>query len=387
MSPDTITSSERRHALAVVTIALGIVSLIHGLSLPMLSLVLEREGVGKTLIGLNATAQFLAVFAAAPFVPRLMRNFPPANIMLWSVLASALVFLALRAYLNVHVWFVLRLLLGISLSFLWIAGEAWISHLAEDHARGRTVAIYGAITASGFALGPLALAAVGSEGWTPFILASGIMTIAAIPLALAQKSDSRLGGRASGRFWHYVLMAPVSMCMYFVFSAAEAVLLTFLPIYGIDAGLEERIAIALLTAMAIGGIASQFPVGWMADRLNGMLLAGVGVVLLIGACALLPKSIGYTPWNAVLLLAVGGLMGGFYTLSLVFLGRRFTGADLGPSVTARSIMFCLGAMAGPPVAGAAIELLGPDGIAWTLAALFLLLIPLPVIGYTRRWVA
>jgi hypothetical protein len=62
LSPDAITAAERRHALAVVTIALGIVSLIHGLSLPMLSLVLEREGVDKTLIGLNATAQFVAVF-------------------------------------------------------------------------------------------------------------------------------------------------------------------------------------------------------------------------------------------------------------------------------------------------------------------------------------
>jgi hypothetical protein len=45
LSPDAITPAERRRALAVVTIALGIVSLIHGLSLPMLSLDLEREGV------------------------------------------------------------------------------------------------------------------------------------------------------------------------------------------------------------------------------------------------------------------------------------------------------------------------------------------------------
>jgi MFS family permease len=385
LSPDAITAAERRHALAVVTIALGIVSLIHGLSLPMLSLVLEREGVDKTLIGLNATAQFVAVFAAAPFVPRLMRNFGPAAMMFWSVLASALVFLALPVYVNVHVWFVLRLLLGIALSFLWIAGEAWVSHLAEERTRGRTVAIYGAVTAAGFALGPLALAAVGSEGWRPFLLAASVMAIAAIPLALARKSGPRLGGRPSGRFWRYVVLAPVSMWMYFAFSAAEAALLTFLPIYGIQAGLEERIAIALLTAMAIGAIASQFPVGWMADRLNGMMLTGIGAVLLTGVCVLLPESIGRTPWNAVLLLGLGALLGGFYTLSLVFLGRRFKGADLGPAVTARSIMFCLGAMAGPPVDGAAIELLGPDGMAWMLAFLFLLVMPLPVIGFARRW--
>lgn len=385
MSADAFTTAERRHALAVVTIALGIVSLIHGLSLPMLSLVLEREGVDRTLIGLNATAQFLAVFAAAPFVPGLMRNFGPATMMFWSVLVSALVFLALPAYVNVHVWFVLRLLLGIVLSFLWIAGEAWISHLAEERVRGRTIAIYGAVTAAGFALGPLALAAVGSEGLRPFILAASLMAIAATPLALARKSGPKLGGRPSGRFWRYVVMAPVSMWIYFAFSAGEAVLLTFLPIYGMQAGLEERVAITLLTAMAVGAIASQLPVGWMADSLNGMMLTGIGVVLLIGACVLLPESIGQTPWNVVLLLSLGALLGGLYTLSLVFLGRRFEGADLGPAVTARSIMFCLGAMAGPPLAGASIELVGPDGMAWMLAFLFLLVMPLPVIGFARRW--
>ena len=387
MTTLAITAVERRRAFAVVTVALAIVSLIHGLTLPMLSLILEREGIDKTLIGLNATAQFLAVFAAAPFVPRLMQNVGPAAMMFWSVLASAVVFLALPVYVDVHVWFVLRLALGTALAFLWIAGEAWVSHLAEEGTRGRTVAIYGAVTAAGYALGPLVLAAVGSEGWRPFILAAGVMAIAATPLALALKSGPRLTGRASGRFWRYALLAPVSMWMYFTFSAAEAVLLTFLPIYGMHAGLEERVAIALLTAMAIGAIASQFPVGWMADRLNSMMLTGIGVLLLIGTCVLLPVSIGQTPWNIVLILGLGALLGAFYTLSLVLLGRRFKGADLGPAVTARSIMFCLGAMVGPPVAGAAIEFLGPDGMAWMLALLFVLFLPLPMIGFARRWVA
>lgn len=89
----------------------------------------------------------------------------------------------------------------------------------------------------------------------------------------------------------------------------------------------------------------------------------------------------------MLILGLGALLGAFYTLSLVLLGRRFKGADLGPAVTARSIMFCLGAMLGPPVAGAAIEFLGPDGMAWMLALLFVLFLPLPMIGFARRWVA
>jgi hypothetical protein len=41
-------------------------------------------------------------------------------------------------------------------------------------------------------------------------------------------------------------------------------------------------------------------------------------------------------------------------------------------------------MTGPTVAAAAIELLGPHGMAWTLAFLFVLVMPLPVMGFVRR---
>ena len=43
-------------------------------------------------------------------------------------------------------------------SFLWIAGEVWLNHVAQDERRGRTVALYGMVAGGGFALGPLLLA-------------------------------------------------------------------------------------------------------------------------------------------------------------------------------------------------------------------------------------
>jgi len=382
-----LTPAEGRRSLMVVTVALAIVSLIHGLTLPMLSLILEQAGINETLIGMNAAAQFVAIFAAAPFVPRLMRTVGPVAMMFWSVLGSALVFLVLPIDINIHFWFVLRLLLGVAMSFLWIAGEAWVNHMAPEHSRGRTIALYGVVTATGYSLGPLVLALVGTEGWMPFLVAAGVMLLAAMVLATALRFGLRLEGRPSGRFWRYVLLAPVSMWMYFAFSAAEAVLLTFLPIYAMQAGVDEKLAVSLLSAMAVGAIASQFPIGWMADRLNGMLISMLGLLAAVGLCAMLPLGIGLEGWNIAHVFALGTTIGGFYTLSLVFLGRRFSGFELGPATTARSIMFCLGAMAGPPLAGTAIEHLGPHGMPWTLAVVFALVLPLPAAGLVRRWTA
>ena len=114
----------------------------------------------------------MSVFLAAPFVAPLLRRFGPASMIFWGLVASVGVFIALPAYVDVYVWFALRLVLGIALSFLWIAGEAWVCHIAEQRSLGRTVAVYATVISIGFALGPALLAWIGTEGWAPFSCAA-----------------------------------------------------------------------------------------------------------------------------------------------------------------------------------------------------------------------
>ena len=58
-----------------------------------------------------------------------------------------------------------------------------------------------------------------------------------------------------------------------------------------------------------------------------------------------------------------------------------TVADLAAASTVYSIMFSLGTVAGPVVAGAAIDWFGQDGMPAVLAVMFLVLLPLPL--FTR----
>ena len=93
--------SARRRQLAVATVALAVASLCHGLTMPLLSLVLNRQGVDETLIGLNTGVYFIAIFAVAPFASRLMRTRGPALLMLASILAMTALFILLRVLPNV----------------------------------------------------------------------------------------------------------------------------------------------------------------------------------------------------------------------------------------------------------------------------------------------
>ena len=74
-------------------------------------------------------------------------------------------------------------------------------------------------------------------------------------------------------------------------------------------------------------------------------------------------------------------------MPLVMLGRRFKGADLGAAATVFSVVFCVGSVVGPPVAGFGMASIGNDGMRWALVALYAAAVPLPIIGFLRRWKA
>ena len=118
----TVPDPRRRH-LVVATVALAVASFGHGLTMPLLSLLLDHQGVDETLIGLNTGTYFIAIFAVAPFVSRLMRARGPALLMLAAILAEAVLLALLCAFRSLWLWFVLRFALGIAASFLWIAGK------------------------------------------------------------------------------------------------------------------------------------------------------------------------------------------------------------------------------------------------------------------------
>ena len=366
----------RWRQLVIATVALAVASFGHGLTMPLLSLVLDHQGVDETLIGLNAGTYFIAVFAVAPLATRLLRARGPAVLMLVSILATVVLLALLRAFPNVWLWFPLRFALGMAASFLWIAGEAWVNHSATETHRGRIIAIFGIVVSAGFALGPLILSMTGTEGWAPFLVTIALLLVAAAVLAGALGSSPKLRGK-TGPLARYVLLAPVAMFGYFVFAAGDAMLLTFLPIYAAGLGVEEVDAIRLLTVLAIGSMAFQYPIGWLADRVSNYAIAAALAVMLLAGSAALPWALPHPAISVVFMFFYGGALGALYTISLVLLGRQFKGADLSAASAMLAVMFCVGSFIWPSAGGAAMDRFGGDAMPVSLIAayaLFLLIV-------------
>jgi len=363
---------------------MAVASLIYGLSVPLLSLILESRGADGTLIGSQAAVQSLAILLISPFLPRYMSKIGPAILMLGAILVSLGAFLLLAVFPSTLAWFMLRFTIGAAGSVLWVCGEAWINQVAEDSTRGRIVAIYSMAVAAGFALGPVVLSVTGTSGLAPFIVSGAVMLLSALPLLTVLRTSPRLTGERTGSLPRYFRLAPVAMLLCALFAAADGMLISFLPLYGKDVGLSETRALYLITLLGIGGIVGQIPIGWLADRVDRMLLATVCTFLLVATSLAMPLVISIQPWSLLYMLVLGALLSGIYTIALVIIGEQFKGADLAAASALFGVMWGAGAVLGPQLGGLAYDQFPPHGIPLFLAVLVAMSLPFPMAAWLRR---
>jgi MFS family permease len=152
-----------------------------GLMFPLLSLLLERQGYGDDVIGLNAGMSPIGILVFSAFIPLAARRFGARAVTLAAALASGVIFIGYKAMPSLEAWFVLRFIQGITVSTLFVLSESWIVTFADAGSRGRVVAIYAAALSASFGAGPLLIGLIGIEGWLPFVIGMAVLVAAMRP--------------------------------------------------------------------------------------------------------------------------------------------------------------------------------------------------------------
>ena len=342
--------------------AVGVFCLTAGLSSPLLALILEDMGASSGLIGLNAAMGPIGIILSAPFVPRLARKFGAWFICVTSLCSSAVLLLMLAVFRDVMIWFPIRFFLGVAISAIFIISETWINQLAMPRIRGRIIGIYNTVAAAGFALGPLTLAVIGSQGWPPFLVGITGILIALPVFVLARDHLPGFDGREDASVFSFLSLAPMLLLAVAFAALFDQVALSFLPIYGLRHGLTEATSSLALTVMIIGNVVLQIPIGWLADRISRRFLMSIMAIATMIGSLLLSLLIGESMLLWPMLFVWGAIAFGIYTIALVELGDRFSGALLLAGSGAFGMMWGIGGIFGPPVAGAAMDLIGPEGL-------------------------
>ncbi len=364
-----MTESERPWSLAAAISSIAVFGIGIGIATPLCSLMLEARGTDSWLTGLNAGAGFVGVLLGPLLMPRLVARFGFRNFLLAMLPLSLVLFVLLKPLDNLGAWFALRFFGGVSGSSIFAASEAWISQLVGDKGRGRMMGIYAASLSAGFAAGPLVLSQTGVVGWPPFIAGAVIEIVAMLPL-LAVRPGTDHGELAGSHPIAMMRRMKSVVLIVIMFAMYEGATISLLPVWGEREGLSAAAAASLISAIFIGAILLQIPVGFLSDLAGRAATLRVCALLGIAGAALLPILAPHPTLLLTALVVWGGFTTGLYPVALAIIGDRFRGADLLNANAGLVIAYGIGALVGPILGGAAMDAWNPHGIAALLAAMF-----------------
>lgn len=378
-----LSASERRRSLAAAISCCAVFGITVAVMSPLISLILEGRGVDRTTIGALASAPALALIATNPFLPRVVARFGLRTFLYGCIALQLVLTLLMPLFDHLAAWFVLRCLMGAAINGLFVASETWINAVAEERSRGRVLAVYGAVLSGSFAVGPLVIAITGTEGWPPFLVAAALIAAAGVPLLWSSGLSPMFHGRSSFGVLSFFLVAPTLVAAVFLSAFKEMSMGALLPVYGVRSGLSDAAAAAMLTACYVGALAFQLPIGWLADRMNRYLLLVLLMLAGLAGALLLPAIVALGA--PLMWLGLGlwiGLFSGTYIVAMTLVGERFRGADLMTANASFGLLWGIGILVGPFLAGTAMDIWDPNGFPGTLAAVTVLVL---AIALFRRW--
>ncbi len=359
--------------------SISAVGIALGLGLPLLSVVLEKNGISATMIGLNSATAGIASIAVAPFCTPVAKRFGVADTMLVAIGVASISAIGFYLAPQFWVWFPLRVTFHGAITVLFILSEFWINAVAPPARRGMVLGVYATVLSLGFAAGPLLFSLLGSDGSLPFIVGALIIVTAAIPVIMARRESPAISRHPSGPFLRFVFLIPTATAAVFVFGAVESGGFALFPIYAKQIGLSETDGALLLTMIGLGNVLFQFPIGILSDRVRDRrtLLFLFAVVGMVG-CLLLPLLTANWWLLASVLFVWGAVVAGLYTVGLAHLGSRLVGADLAAANAAFVFCYAVGMMVGPQLIGLSMDLFGSSGFAFSLMFFFILYVGLAI---------
>jgi len=289
---------------------------------------LEERGVSADIIGLNSAMMPLGILIFSPLIPRFSRKIGAKRVAMLASAATGIFILCYKIFDNLGAWFFIRLFQGMSIATLFVLSEAWIVGSSSKENRGKTVAIYASVLSASFGAGPALIGWIGTDGWLPFIIGAGCIVAGVIPIALINDPDdsSELEEQQNTSIMSFMPKAPMLIAAVACFSVFDAATLALLPVYGVENGLTQSAAAFALTALIVGNIFLQYPIGWLSDIYDARTV----LTCCAAITALLTITIPWViaSWLLWPVLVIAGAAGyGVYTLSLKSLGDRFDGQD------------------------------------------------------------
>ncbi|MGH8146602.1 MAG: MFS transporter [Rhodanobacteraceae bacterium] len=322
-------------------------------------------GFSSTLLGALTSAYYAGYFIGTFAMPPLVRRIGHIRAFAFCTACAACVVLLYAFGTNAIAWLLLRLLTGIVLVGLYAIIESWLNAQAPNGKRGAVFATYMVVNLGSLAIGQQLLR-VGGEPFVLFVVAALLVCAATLPVVATRQAQPQQ--QATPRLQLRLLfnVAPTAGLGAFLSGLALGAFWGLLPVYARRIGFDNAQISTYMSAAIVGGAALQWPLGKLSDhhdRRIALALVAAAAVLL----ALADIAVGGREWPAMAVIFLfGGMAFAIYPILVAHLVDHTPPEDLLAASGSVLLVYGVGSMLGPLVAGSMMSAIG----AWSLFAWF-----------------
>ncbi len=345
---------------------------IHGLVLPLRG---SLEGFSASSLGLLGTGWAIGYVFGCVFSPRMVGAV--GHIRTFGVMCAfaAVAMLLQSLVVDPWAWIPIRAVSGFCFAGAAMIVESWLSERANPSTRGKIFGIYTMVNLFAATGGQMAVSLGEPSAFNLFAIGAIVYCLALVPTALstsatpAPLTSVRLD---LGALWRN---SPVAVMGVFLVGMSNAAFGTLAAVYADRVGLALT-SIALFASIPIlAGALAQLPIGFASDRMDRRrVLVATGVVALGADIAFILLAPEGQMLNLVLVSVFGAAIFAMYPVIVAHANDHAPPGTFIQVSGGLLMVFGLGSIVGPLIAGVAMTQTGSQGLFLTTLVAHIVLI-------------
>jgi len=352
-------------------LGMGFIMMAYGFQGSLLGVRAVQEEFSLTSTGFMMSGYFVGYFIGAATIPNIISRVGHIRVFAAFASLASLVILVHSIFINPFIWFLLRVMTGISMVCIYTVAESWLNDRSSNKNRGSVLSIYMVILYGTMGIGMFLLNFSAPKNFQPFILVSVITSAALIPILLTKKKPPTFKRIQAMSIKNLYEASPLGFVSSFFYGTIQSALFTLLAVYASSMNftiLEISIVTFLL---AVSGAIAQFPVGKLSDiydRRKVLVISTFGaaifsiLAILVSRQMYLPEGLATSKtWFYIFFILFSFCSLPMFSLILAHTNDNISKENFVAAGAGLQFLFGLGAMSGPFLCSVFMDLVGPNG--------------------------
>ena len=350
---------------------MGFIMMAYGFQGSLLGVRAVAEDFSLISTGFMMSGYFAGYFIGAKSIPHIISRVGHIRVFAAFASIASLIVLLHSIFIHPFVWFLLRVLTGISMVSIYTVAESWLNDRASNKNRGSILSIYMVILYGAMGIGMFLLNFSDPIKFEPFILISVLTSAALVPILLTKKKPPNFKKVKAMSLKEVYKASPFGMVSSFFYGTIQSALFTLLAVYAASMNFSI-FEISLVTfLLAISGAISQWPIGKISDsfdRRKVIIYSTFGAAF-FAFCAIISSGQMYLPgdlatskfWFYVFLILFSFCSLPMFSLILAHTNDFIPKEKFVAAGASLQFTFGMGAMGGPFLCSVFMGMVGPNG--------------------------